>query len=135
MDYLKGLFNQYIYSTNRSDEVQESIDTLKKVKIVDEKIGNVKELINLLNELIPVFFKKTSESKKKMIFTEKMLTNKEEIGFILHHIEKWNKKHHISSNSFSVEDVITNTNMNYVYQKMLLVKERFEIIEEYSNKE
>ena len=57
MDYLKGLFNQYIYNSNRSDELQESIDTLEKVKVIDEKIGNIKDVMNSINELIPAFLK------------------------------------------------------------------------------
>ena len=134
MDYLKGLFNQYIYNSNRSDELQESIDTLEKVKVIDEKIGNIKDVMNSINELIPVFLKHKLKNKKKIVFNEKMLLNKEEINYVLHYIEKWNKENQLSVSKFSVEDVITNTNMNYIFQKMILIKERFEIIEEYANR-
>jgi hypothetical protein len=135
VDYLKYIFTHYVYNINQysSDrsEIETSITVIQNVKIIDEKIGNVKEIIHLLNELSPKFL---NNLKKNHKFTEKLLWNKVEIHYIIKWIEIWRSENPTSCHNYTVDDVIINTNMIFLYNKMLLIKERNEIVTEYSEK-
>ena len=137
VDYLKYLFSHYVYNINQSSsdrsEIEESITAIQNVKIIDEKIGNVKEIINLLNELSNIFLHNLKKNHK---FTEKLLWNKAEINYIIKWIEIWRSENIPSAtcNNYTVDDVIINTNMNFLYNKILLIQERNEIVTEYSEK-
>ena len=63
-----------------------------------------------------------------------MLLNTSEINYILKWIENYQKERQEPLlENYTVEDVIFNTNLTFIYNKMVLIKQRYEIIEEYSN--
>ena len=130
VDYLKSIFSHYFY--NRNSDIDDCINTLESVKIIDKKIGDIDEVINILNEIAPKIF--SHMKKKKYKFNRNLLLNTTEINYILKWIENYQKerKEPVLEN-YTVEDVIFNTNLTFIYNKMVLIKQRYEIIEEYSN--
>ena len=127
MDYLKSIFNQYVFNLNKN--VDDSITTIQSVKEIDEKIGNLNEIIDILNEIKPKVM-----INKKHRFSKKILLNKGEIDFVIKKLEQYQKERSEPLlENYTVDDVILNTNISFVYNKMILIKQRYEIIEEYSN--
>lgn len=126
LDYLKTLFNNYVYSRQNHEDLNLSIEIVDEIKIIDEKIGNINDTISILNELKPMFL---PNLKKKYKFSEKILFNINEIIYVIKNIENWKSENSNNNvNLLSVNDVIVNTNMDFLYKKMLLIKERYEIL-------
>lgn len=132
MEYFKTLFSQYVYNLNRRNtDIEASINTIESVKIIDEKIGNISEIINLLNEMAPKFIK-NSNSNKKHKFTNKILLNPSEINYVIKWIDRYQKsKPEPLLQNLTVDDVILNTNITFLYNKMILIQQRYEIIDQY----
>ena len=129
VDYLKSIFNQYVFNFNKN--VDDSINTIESVKIIDEKIGNLDEILDILNDIKP---KVMPSLKKKHKFSNKLLLNKGEINFVIKKLEEYQKEREDPLlETYTIDDVILNTNISFVSNKMILVKQRYEIIEEYSN--
>lgn len=129
VDYLKSIFNQYVFNFNKN--VDDSINTIESVKIIDEKIGNLDEILDILNDIKP---KVMSSLKKKHKFSNKLLLNKGEINFVIKKLEEYQKEREDPLlETYTIDDVILNTNISFVSNKMILIKQRYEIIEEYSN--
>jgi hypothetical protein len=130
MEYFKTLFSQYVYNLNRSNtDIEASINTIESVKIIDEKIGNISDIINLLNEMAP---KIMINIKKKHKFSNKILLNPSEINYVIKWIDRYQKsKPEPLLQNLTVDDVILNTNITFLYNKMILIQQRYEIIDQY----
>jgi hypothetical protein len=133
VDYLKSIFSNYVFNFNRdSRDIDDSISTIENVKILDTKIGNIDEVLNILNEISP---KIMTNIKKNHKFNKKLLLNPSEINYIIKWIELYQKeKPEPLLETYTVDDVIFNTHISFLYNKMILIKQRYDIIEEYSNK-
>ena len=141
IDYIKSMLNIYIFTKQEENECTIPTKTTELVQEeprqtdeIDKKIGNLNDIINILNELKPIFLKNLTNSKKKHKFTIKLIDNINEINYVLKYLEKWRSENDISNvRNISVQNIITNTNMDFLYKKMLLIKERYEILNNKTN--